>query len=73
MEDTKKWWQSKTIWGALVTVLVGILNAFSIVSIDGAAQGQIVDIVVQITGIVSTVVTIIGRVGAKATITKTGA
>ena len=42
MFDTKLWWQSRTIWLALIGILATILRFFEI-EIDAADQGALAD------------------------------
>lgn len=37
MEDTKPWWQSRTIWASILQVLIGIAVSFGVIS---QAAGQ---------------------------------
>jgi len=67
MEDTKGWWQSKTILASLVTVIVLIAGAFNY-SIDAQTQEGIVELATVIVGVVSSAVAIYGRIVASKTI-----
>lgn len=70
MMETKKWYQSKTIWGSIVTVLAVLL---SIVTgqhvIIPEEQAQLVDKIVAVVDdvgvLVGVILTIYGRVKAE--------
>ena len=68
MNGTKRWWTSKTIWGALTTVAGLILGILGI-EIDPATQtlvvNQLTAVAAAATELVGIVMTIVGR--AKAT------
>lgn len=63
MEDLKTWYQSRTIWGALVAILASLAHAggFSLTATD---QGQIADALVSLVGAAGGLVAIWGRVRA---------
>ena len=67
MEDSKQWYQSKTILASLVTVIVLIAGYFNY-SIDAQTQEGIVELATVIVGVVSSVFAIYGRVKASKTI-----
>ena len=62
--NVKNWWQSKTIWAAVIVVGASILKIFKI-DIDADTQGMITDQAVNLAMAVSAVVSIYGRVTAK--------
>lgn len=64
--DTKPWWQSKTIWGALISALVTGLSLFKINIVDLAPD--LTTGVLGAVGLVSTIVVIVGRVKGAGTI-----
>ncbi len=63
MVDEKNWWQSRTIWGALVAVLASVLNALDI-KLDEGAQGELADTIVQLVGAVGALFAVYGRLNA---------
>jgi len=75
--DSKAWWQSKTVWAAALTTLVGILTAFKIVHI-GAVQVE--NLAVETEGLSQSIVGAVeiilglvalwGRITAKTTLTQ---
>ena len=69
MEEAKKWWQSKAVWGGLVAVLASIANAFG-VAIAPEVQGQVADLILTLVGAGGGVLAIYGRVKADTKIAK---
>ena len=67
-EQTKPWWQSKTIWGALITIIALILSLFG-VQIDEQTKQVLINesvaLATAIAGIVGAVLSIYGRIKAK--------
>lgn len=63
MNDVKNWWQSKAIWGGIVTVLALALTAFGY-GIGADDQAALTDYLVSIGGAVGGLLAIYGRVKA---------
>lgn len=63
MNDIKNWWQSKTIWGGIITVLAVALGAFGY-TLSGDDQIALVEIVSTIGGAIGGLLAIYGRVKA---------
>lgn len=63
MTEVKPWYQSKTILGAVVTVLAMILTAFGY-GIGVEDQAALVDYAVSLGGVVGGLLAIYGRVKA---------
>ncbi|MEL7428727.1 MAG: hypothetical protein AAFN43_01885 [Pseudomonadota bacterium] len=63
MTQEKQWYQSKTIWGALIAVASSLTGAFGI-SLDSAAQGDMADALVQLVGALGALLAIFGRLSA---------
>lgn len=70
MDETKKWYQSRTIIAALVGVAVNILGATTKLNIDDETTGMIVDVFMDISNVVVFIAAIYGRVHASTTIEK---
>ena len=68
MDETKKWYQSKAVWGAIVAMIVTLLNSAGI-DISGE-QSNIVDVIMQLVGSIGAAIAIYGRIVAKAKIAK---
>jgi len=66
--ETKVWWQSKTIIGAIITVISIILQAFGY-NLAADDQATLTDIMVTVFGIGGGILTIYGRVKASKQIT----
>lgn len=71
--DEKKWWESRTIWGAIIAVVCFGLTFFGI-TIAEPEQTQIIDLILQIAtpvgALVALILTIVGRVKATKVIKK---
>ena len=63
MIDQKEWYFSKTIWGALLAVGASVASSAGI-AIDTSTQGELADIMVNITGAAGALVAIYGRLSA---------
>lgn len=63
MVEEKQWYKSKTIWGALLAVIASFMGLFGI-NLDEAAQLNIADTLVQLSGVVGSMIAIYGRLGA---------
>jgi len=64
MEDMKQWYLSKTVWGALVAILAGLLPAMGM-ELDAGAQSQLADNLVSLAGTVGGLIAIYGRLTAE--------
>lgn len=67
MDDTKAWYRSKTIWGALLAIFASLANIFG-VEIAGAEQAALAEHVVALVAAAGGILAIIGRVGARRTL-----
>ena len=65
MDDLKQWYQSRTIWGALIAIAASLAHAGGI-TLSAGDQGQIVDSLVSASGALGGLVAIYGRVTASA-------
>ena len=68
MEETKVWYQSRGVWGGLLALVAAILAPVAGVTLDAAAQGEIVDIIIGASGLVGSAFAIYGRIKASSTI-----
>ena len=64
MNDVKAWYQSRTVWGALVAVLASLASAAG-VEITTGDEGEVADMIVAAVGVVGGLVAIIGRISAR--------
>lgn len=65
MDDLKQWYQSRTIWGALIAIAASLAHAGGM-TLSAGDQGQIVDSLVSVSGALGGLVAIYGRVTASA-------
>jgi len=63
MNESKKWYQSKSVWGGMVSLLAVLLGVFGY-SIGGGDQSSLVDALTLLGGAVGSIVAIYGRVKA---------
>lgn len=73
MQDTKKWWQSKTIWGILISGFVKtylalrLLLKFSGIDLPALPEGfeqTLQDVIITTVGFIGDILAIIGRIKA---------
>ena len=70
MEETKVWWQSLTLWGAIVTVLAALAGLFGI-DIDADTQKQIIEYIILGASAIGGLIAAYGRIRAKKIVTIT--
>lgn len=63
MVEEKQWYQSRTIWGALIAVIASLFGALGI-SIDGATQNDISEVMLKIVSVIGALTAIYGRLSA---------
>ena len=63
MSETKPWYLSKTIWGALVSVGATLGSMFGL-PVDAGGQAALTDAILQTVSAVAGIVAILGRVSA---------
>ena len=64
MDETKKPWESKTVWGGFVTIVVVLLAQIGVIDLSGE-EDTITDLIVRLVLLASGVLALIGRVKAK--------
>lgn len=69
MENVKQWWQSKTMWAGIVTLVIGVLGMTGLADLEGQ-QGVIVEKIMQIVTGLGSLVVLYGRATAKSVIAK---
>lgn len=67
MTDTKRWYESKTVWGALVTLLALVAGSFGL-AIGEAEQTALIELAPQLVAMAGAIVALVGRLTAKAAI-----
>lgn len=63
MDGIKEWYQSKTIWGALIAVSASVLHLAGF-ELAADAQGDLADIAVTLVGAFGGLLSIYGRIVA---------
>ncbi len=63
MVEEKNWYESKTIWGALLAIGASFMGVFG-VSIDTVAQADLADAMIQLIGAIGAMTAIYGRLSA---------
>lgn len=64
MDGMKTWYQSKTIWGALIAVAASLAQAGGI-EVAADIQAQLADIAVTLAGVAGGLLAIYGRLAAE--------
>lgn len=67
MLDTKPWYQSRTIWAALVSVAASF-GAFAGIETDTEIRAGLTDALLQLVAAVAAITAIYGRITARSTI-----
>ena len=63
MVDEKNWYESTTIWGALIAVLASLASSFGLL-IDAPVQTELAESLVQLVGAMGAILAIYGRLNA---------
>jgi hypothetical protein len=64
MDGMKAWYQSKTVWGALIAVGASLLQIMG-AEVDVGTQGELADLAVTAVGAIGGLIAIYGRIAAK--------
>ncbi|MGK6315234.1 hypothetical protein [Neorhizobium sp. DT-125] len=64
MDGTKAWYQSKTVWGALIAVGASLLQMAGI-ELGQDVQADLADIAVTLAGVAGGLLAIYGRIAAQ--------
>ncbi len=65
MEDIKTWYQSRTIWGAIIAISASLAHAGGY-DLSTADQGQLADAILSLAGTLGGLLAIWGRMKASA-------
>lgn len=65
---TKKWYESKTIWGGIIALLAALAGAFGY-AVDADTQASIIDLVTVVGTGVGGLLAIFGRIKASKKVT----
>ena len=63
MDDMKAWYQSKTVWGALVAVMAPLLQVVGL-NLPRGFEGELVEGLMTVAGGVGGVIALYGRLSA---------
>ena len=63
MEETKKWYMSKSVWGGIIAVAAAVAGAFGF-TIGADEQNILAESAVAVAGVVGAVLAVVGRVKA---------
>lgn len=64
MNDVKIWYQSRTVWGALVAILASLANGAG-VEMTAGDEGELADLIVAAVGTIGGLVALFGRLSAR--------
>ncbi|UPA25377.1 hypothetical protein [Shinella oryzae] len=64
MNDVKAWYQSRTVWGALIAILASFAHALGI-EVTAGDEGELADLIVAAVGVVGGLVALVGRLSAR--------
>lgn len=64
MENAKPWWQSKTLWGAIVTLGSGILGLTGL-DLSAADREALIGLMTSLGSAIGGIIAFFGRVTAK--------
>ncbi|MBS3650791.1 hypothetical protein KEU06_19450 [Pseudaminobacter sp. 19-2017] len=67
MTSVKPWYSSRTVWAAIVTVLMALCGLFG-VPLDGFHESEMADALLQAATAIAGIVALIGRLVAKSRI-----
>ena len=63
-DDVKAWYQSRTVWGALIAILASLANAAG-VQVTSGDEAELADLLVAAVGTVGGFIALIGRISAR--------
>jgi hypothetical protein len=64
MDNVKNWYQSKTVWGALVAIFASLSQALGI-EIDASGQTELAENLMALAGAVGGLIALYGRFSAE--------
>lgn len=68
MDETKPWWQSRTIWGSIAVLLVLVIK---LIKPDAeVTDTELLDVIMATVGIVGSIMAIWGRIVAQKRLTR---
>ncbi|MGQ3211637.1 MAG: hypothetical protein ACT6U0_09445 [Shinella sp.] len=63
-DDLKAWYQSRTVWGALIAILASLANAAG-VEVTAGDEGEFADLIVAAVGTIGGILALYGRISAR--------
>lgn len=63
MNDVKNWYQSRTVWGALIAILASLAHAIG-VEVTAGDQAELADLLVAAVGAAGGLMALVGRISA---------
>ncbi|MDX3973021.1 hypothetical protein [Shinella sp.] len=63
-EDVKAWYQSRTVWGALIAILASLAHVAG-VEVTAGDEGELADLVVSAAGTIGGLIALYGRISAR--------
>ncbi|QRI64383.1 hypothetical protein JQ506_05085 [Shinella sp. PSBB067] len=63
MNDVKAWYQSRTVWGALIAILASLAHAIG-VEVTAGDQAELADLLVAAVGAAGGLMALVGRISA---------
>lgn len=63
-DDLKAWYQSRTVWGALIAILASLANAAGL-EVSAGDEGELVDLMVSAVGTIGGLIALYGRISAR--------
>lgn len=64
MDGMKAWYQSKTVWGALIAIGASLLHMGGL-EVDAGTQNELADLLVTSAGVIGGLIAIYGRIAAR--------
>ncbi|WP_313522801.1 hypothetical protein [Shinella sp.] len=63
-DETKPWYTSRTVWGALIAIAASLANAAGI-EITAGDEGELADLLVSAAGVIGGLIAVYGRISAR--------
>lgn len=68
MDETKSWWQSRTIWGSIAVLLVLVIKLIK--PNAEVTDSELLDVIMAVVAVVGSVMAIWGRIVAQKRLTR---
>lgn len=63
-DETKPWYASRTVWGALIAIAASLANAAGI-EMTAGDEGELADLLVSAAGVIGGLIAVYGRISAR--------